>query len=81
MKTSFTSLSLLLAASFPGSILAEIAGIPVPDAVDAAAFGLFMAILPILTLVAEYSRRSTQTLALTTAPASSRATEERRLAA
>lgn len=78
MKTSFTSLSLLLAAGFPVSLLAEIVGLPVPDAIDAGAFGLFVTVLSVLTFVSDYARPPR---ALTTATASPLATEERRLAA
>lgn len=86
MKTSLASLSLVLAAGFPGSLLAEIVGLPLPAALDAGhTLGVFVAVLTVLTAFSDYTRRpvraltSTPPAALT--PTASGATEERRLAA
>jgi hypothetical protein len=83
MKTSFTIVSLLLAVGLPGSLLAELAGISLPDAVDVGTMlGIFVAALTLLTLVGDYARPATRSLTTTLSRAvAARATEERRLAA
>lgn len=80
MKTTFTSFALVLAAGFPGSIFAEIFGLAVPDAIDAGALGLFVAVLSVLIFVGDYTR-APRALAAAPTAASPLATEERRLAA
>jgi hypothetical protein len=81
MKTALTSLSLLVATGFPAAVLAEIAGISLPESLDVGAFGLFVAVLSLLILANDYAPRPTRTLTATTVPVSPHATEARRLAA
>ena len=95
MKKSLTTLSLVIAAGFPCSILAEFAGLPWPASLNASnTFGVFVAVLTLLTVFSDYSRNSAMPFARAfnsslKAPASPRAamavpafaTEERRLAA
>ena len=89
MKNSFPSLLLIAAAAFPCSLLAAIAGLPWPAALDAGhTFGAFVAVLILLIAFADYARRPAplraHALPTTAVNASFRratAGEERRLAA
>ncbi len=85
MKTSLTTLSLVLAAGLPVAVLATFAGIPVPASLTAGAFGVFCATLTLATVVGDYARRPGLPLGLGALPGSlaarGPATEERRLAA
>ena len=81
MKTSLTSVSLVLAAGFPGSLLAELAGLPLPTALDAGhTFGVFVAVLTLLTACADYAGRPRSRFALadgdSPAPSSARTAAE-----
>jgi hypothetical protein len=59
MKTSLKFLSLFLAASLPGALAAEFAGVALPAGFDAtSAFAAFVVSLIILTAHGDYSRRA-----------------------
>ncbi|MCX6951994.1 MAG: hypothetical protein NTV51_07490 [Verrucomicrobia bacterium] len=92
MKTSFTAFSLILAAGFPGSLLAEFAGVSLPAALEpGTTFGVAVAVLTLLTAFSDYTRHpsalvagaagATRDSALASATRTDAATEERRLAA
>lgn len=82
MKTSITTVSLVLAAAFPGSLLAEFAGVSLPAALSpATTFGVAVAVLTLLTAFADYARNTATAVALTPTSVAKLAKEERRLAA
>jgi hypothetical protein len=84
--TSLTTLALILAGSFPTSLLASLAGLDVPTALDAThTLGVFVTALTLLTISSDYAPRSAAWLTADTrrpAPVTAAVgTEERRLAA
>lgn len=83
MKATSTSLSILLTAGFPASLLAEFLGFPPPTALSpATTFGVAVTVFTLLTVFAEYGRTSAHPRARMGAKSSAiLGTEERRLAA
>lgn len=58
MKTILLYVSLFLAASLPGAIAAELAGVSLPASINSLhIFGALVASFVLLTVVSDYSRR------------------------
>jgi hypothetical protein len=82
MKTSFTSLALVLAIALPAAVTAAIFGADLPRSFGLdETLGLFVAALTALTLAADYAPRPASLGAARSLAPHAVATEERRLAA
>lgn len=70
MKNSLKILSLLLAASVPSTVAAELSGLVVPAPIDTLhVFAAYVAVVAFLTLVSDYARPTKSLVVLTPAAA------------